>query len=316
MERLFHSPSAHSAPRVGALVLSSKVLMSAAALATVEVPQSSAGFGETALFTGSEMSLERDAELLVCGSWPDKGLTITEADLDGICARFSADTIPIKVEHTDSPLDPLGLVKSVQRVGNKLMGKLAFPADLHGFLQRRGVSKLSVGLERSPVSLAEVSLVLKPRVASAAMLSANSSEGGGAGGGGDTAELSALRAELRKQVVDGQIAELKRAGKVIPAVEALARVLLSADSSALVTLSDGSSRAVSATTFQLLSALPPLVRLSETAPDTAGGEHNSDQAAPLSPEQEEFLRTRLGVDPAKVKETMAADVKAKEGGAS
>ncbi|MDQ2688399.1 MAG: hypothetical protein M3Y28_11100, partial [Armatimonadota bacterium] len=158
------------------------VLMSAAALAVVEVAQPAET--ETAIFSGGDMALERDARLLVCGAWPDKNLTITPEDLDGIVSRFSADTIPVKTEHTDSPLDPLGLVKSIWREGNALMGRLAFPADLHSFLQRRGVNKLSVGLERSPVALAEVSLVLKPRVASAAMLSEDAPSGDAPTGGG------------------------------------------------------------------------------------------------------------------------------------
>ena len=272
-------------------------------LAVVDVPQPS-DFGETALFTGSEMSLERDAELLTVGSWPDKNLTITEADLDGIVARFSADTIPIKVEHTDSPLDPLGLVKSVQRVGSKLMGRLAFPADLHGFLQRRGVSKLSVGLSRSPVSLAEVSLVLKPRVASAALLSdAGNGKEGGSGDAFGPSELSALRAQLRREIVDGQIADLKRAGRVVPACEPFARALLSVDGSALVTLSDGTTAPVAATALRLLNALPRLVHFAETA--GGGGAQTLDVDAPLSADQADWLRRSLGVDPEKVKAEMA-----------
>ena len=61
--------------------------------------------------------------------FPDKGLAISPDDIDGIVARFAAaDAVPVKVEHADSPLDPLGLVKSVWRDGGALMGRLAFPA--------------------------------------------------------------------------------------------------------------------------------------------------------------------------------------------
>lgn len=263
---------------------------------TLDVPQ-------PANLALEEMSLERDAQLLVCGSWADKNLTITEADLDGIVERFSADTIPIKVEHVDSPLDPLGLVKSVRRVGNKLMGTLVFPPDIGGFLQRRGIAKLSVGLERAPVSLAEVSLVPKPRVASAALLSdpppAPSLLRRGEEGA-DQAELVRLRATVRKQTVDAQIAELKRAGRVVPAVEALARALLSVEGSDLVTLSDGSKADVAAAAHKLLLALPPLVTFGETA----AGDQEMDAGGTMTAEQADWLRRSLGVDPAKVKAEM------------
>ena len=91
---------------------------------------------------------EREALLLECGSRTrTRGLTVTEADLDGIVARFSGDGAPIKVEHTDTPLDPLGRVQKIWRDGSVLMAKLLFPPDMASFLRRRGVQKLSVGSE-------------------------------------------------------------------------------------------------------------------------------------------------------------------------
>jgi len=78
-------------------------------------------------FSTEEMSQERDALLLECGIYPDKGLSVTEEDLDGIVARFSADGAPIKVEHMDTPLDPLGRVQRIWREGSTLMAKLLFP---------------------------------------------------------------------------------------------------------------------------------------------------------------------------------------------
>ena len=98
-------------------------------------------------FSDSEMSAERDALLLECGSYPDKGLTVTEADLDAIVERFSADGAPVKVEHMDTPLDPLGRVQKIWRDGSVLMAKLLFPPDMASFLRRRGVQKLSCGVE-------------------------------------------------------------------------------------------------------------------------------------------------------------------------
>ena len=122
--------------------------------------------------SAEERRSERVARLLEAGDYPDKGLKLTEADLDGIVARFAADSpgVPVKVEHVDSPLDPLGHVKRVWREGAALFGTLAFPADLAAFLRRRGAAKLSVGLQRTPLALREVSLVLHPRVAGAVLM--------------------------------------------------------------------------------------------------------------------------------------------------
>jgi len=114
-----------------------------------------------------EMSVEKEAKIFEAGEYPDKGIAITEADLDSIVANF--EEVPVKVEHTDSALDPLGTVKRVWRRGKELFATLAFPRDLATFLERRSVKRLSVGLLKAPLRLAEVSLVLSPRVVSAAM---------------------------------------------------------------------------------------------------------------------------------------------------
>ncbi|MDQ2688289.1 MAG: phage protease [Armatimonadota bacterium] len=256
-----------------------------------------------------EMSAERDACLLIAGAFPDKGLAISPEDLDGIVARFSAADggggVPVKVEHRDSPLDPLGLVKSVWRDGAALMGRLAFPPDLSGFLRRRGIAKLSVGLERSPLSLAEVSLVLRPRVASAALLSE--------GDDGRDAEIVRLQAELRQRTVDGQVASLKAQGRLLPSGEPWARALLSLDDdagSARVTLSAGDApTSVSSTFLRFLQSTAPQVHFGESAP--GGKPAGEDGDAPvLTPAQEAFLRRTLGVDPAQVAATLVADQEA------
>lgn len=87
-----------------------------------------------------EMAVEKDAKIFEAGEYPDKGITITENDLDTIVSNFTE--APVKVEHTDSPLDPLGLVKRVWRKGKDLFGRLAFPGEIAAFLERRGIRKL------------------------------------------------------------------------------------------------------------------------------------------------------------------------------
>jgi hypothetical protein len=265
-------------------------------------------------FSETEMVHERDAKLLEVGAYPDKGLTVTEADLDGIVARFAADGAPIKVEHMDTPLDPLGRVQRVWRDGNALMAKLLFPEDLAGFLRRRGVQKLSVGLSRKKVglALAEVSLVLKPRVAAAAMFGTEPLPGASAdppllGKGtemadGRDAEIVRLKAELTAREVSAQIGTLKAAGRLVPATETLARALLSVPGETLITLSDGAAAEPVASVFlQFLQAQPPVVKFGETAT----GEANGADEPRLTTDEAAWLKEKLGVDPDKVAALMA-----------
>ena len=295
-------------------------------------------------FSEGEMSAEREALLLECGSYPDKGLVVTEEDLDGIVGRFSSDGAPIKVEHMDTPLDPLGRVEKVWRDGSVLMAKLLFPPDLSSFLRRRGVQKLSVGLSREAMGLglAEVSLVLKPRIQAAAMFSEPTPESspvaparhpplGGKGegpmAGGDAVnqekdqeksqekdrEIARLSAALVSREVEGQVQRLKAEGRVVPATEGLARALLSVPASALVTLSAGAEALpVSAAFLSYLQAQPPLVEFGETAgPGGAKGmetgarshHHPSGDKPTLTADEEAFLK-KLGLDPAAVQHMM------------
>ena len=294
-------------------------------------------------FSEGEMSAEREALLLECGSYPDKGLVVTEEDLDGIVGRFSADGAPIKVEHMDTPLDPLGRVEKVWRDGSVLMARLLFPPDLASFLRRRGVQKLSVGLSREAVglALAEVSLVLKPRVAAAAMFSEPTSPaarvllpkreeeevgggaglGGGAGGEegvrmadeGKDAEIAGLRAALVSREVEGQVQRLKAEGRVVPATEHLARALLSVPAGALITLAEGDGAVpVSEVFLAYLQASAPVVRFGEmalpgtgaaTGPGARSHHHPEGDKPALTADEEAFLR-KLGLDPTAVQHMM------------
>jgi len=230
-----------------------------------------------------EMLSERPARLLEAGEYPDKALSLTESDLDAIVARFTAG-LPVKVEHVDSPLDPLGRVQRVWREGNALLGVLAFPEDLAGFLRRRGAAKLSVGLSRDPLALLEVSLVLKPRVASAAFM------GDSFSADALSAEIVRLRAALTAREADAQVALFKAQGRIVPASEAAARALLSSGETSV--LMAGGPESVSAVFRRFLAAQPPVVLLGETAPtggDLGGFTH-----------YEHTFLSRLGVDPAKV----------------
>jgi len=156
-----------------------------------------------------EMPVERDAKIFEAGEYPDKEISVSEEDLDTIVSNFAE--IPVKVEHMDSPLDPLGTVKRIWRRGKELFARLAFPRDLAAFLERRGIKKLSVALHKDPLRLAEVSLVLSPRVPSAAMFGSSGAEvpalapvpspnfGRGASEGRGEGKLPNPQSEIRSQ---------------------------------------------------------------------------------------------------------------------
>ncbi len=243
-----------------------------------------------------EMLSERPARLLETGEYADKSLTVTEDDLDAIVSRFTAG-LPVKVEHLDSPLDPLGRVVRVWREGNALFGTLAFPDDLGGFLRRRGAAKLSVGLTREPLALKEVSLVLKPRVASAAFLSAESLHVE------LNAEIVRLRAALTAREVDAQIAALKAQGRLVPASEAAARALLGAEGGEIIRMAGG-YETVASVFRRFLATQPPTVVFGETAP--AGGDFDG-----FTQYEHMFLSNRLGVNPKDVAALMESEQKEK-----
>ena len=236
---------------------------------------------------GGEMSDEREARLLETGEYPDKGLTVTEADLDALVTGFAEGAVPVKLEHQDTAFDPLGVVKQVWREGGALLARLAFPPDLAGFLKRRGIARLSVGLTRDPLTLREVSLVLKPRLASAALLS-------------DVvpfvpvgAELR-LRRELQDQVMQGTLHTLKAEGRLTPAAEPLARMLLSAgEDGHLLAFSDSGREETVASVFRrFLETQPPVVVFGETARVKLG-----QTLTGWTPDEERFLREQIGVSP-------------------
>ncbi len=230
-----------------------------------------------------EMPSERPARLLEAGDYSDKSLHLTVDDLDQIVSRFTG-SVPVKVEHVDSPLDPLGEVKRLWREGTSLFGTLAFPTDLAAFLKRRGAAKLSVGLTRTPLALLEVSLVLKPRVSSAVLMSETRLR----------SEVVRLQAELTAREVAAQISAFKAQGRIVPAAEAPARALLAAVGEATVTLSEG-PEPIADVFRRFLEAQPAVVSFGETLIADAG-----DDADGFTQYEHTFLSKRLGVDPSKV----------------
>lgn len=110
----------------------------------------------------------RDAKLFEAGNYPDRKLSVSEADLDRIIA--GTVSCPIKVEHMDTPFDgALGVVRSFYRKGKELWGKMHFSPVAWEFVKASNAKRLSVHIAASLDRLLEVSLVVHPRVADAAV---------------------------------------------------------------------------------------------------------------------------------------------------
>lgn len=242
-------------------------------------------------YAPEEMPVEKDAKIFEAGDYPDKEITISEADLDEIIRNFCE--VPVKVEHTDSPLDPLGTVKRIWRRGRELFARLAFPRDMAAFLERRGIKKLSIALYRDPLRLAEVSLVVSPRVPTAAMFRESAADG--VPGRLEVThemndekdrEIEELRFALRTKDVRAKLASLKEQGKIVPASEPYAREILLRASEKIMF---GEEETTIADVFErFIDAQPRVVVFGETAPGIRSEE------TPLSADEEELVR-KLGI---------------------
>lgn len=246
---------------------------------------------------GVELSaevVERDAKLFTAGDYPDRGIAVTESDLDRMVE--SQTPVPIKIEHTDTPLD-LGTVTRIWRAGKDLFGKLAFTAPAWALVDACGAKKLSAAIKRDKSGITEVSLVRAPRVAGAAVFSGDIVEFEFTLEGGDdmsetkAAEFSKriedLERQLRASEVESHVDSLKRAGKLVPAAEELAKVILSSGESQVVTFSDGTEKPVAEAFLAFLEAQPKVIEFSELA-------EGAKEAAEMTDSEREFY-AKLGV---------------------
>lgn len=213
----------------------------------------------------------RVARLFVAGEFPDKNLTVTEADLDGLITRFHATGArrPVQIEHIVSPLDPLGEVVGLHRCGAELFGLLVFSAGVEAHLQKRGVENVSVALVRENdvngdtggFSLKEVSLVLKGRIPSATLFDETALHTSAGDSGANRVRVQ----EKGNESTSDKMARFRALGKLTPATEPLAAILLSAHGplkggeTAPLTFGASGGQADFADVFaQFLDALPPV----------------------------------------------------------
>ncbi len=295
---------------------------------------------KTAMMGFSE-TVERDAELFEAGEYPDKGVTVTEADLDNIVSGFTEADIAI--EH-GSPFDGfLGKLTRVWRDGAKLLGKLAFDPAAWALAEKAGAKKLSIGLRPDKSGISEVSLVRYPRVSTAQVFAfdagdmdkllsredvidrfaaligvsgKNAQSDGGDTTMGDTktgteqtvdfaaeneklkaqiatlaaenatrdAALQALQFSSRVRDVDAKLDAAKREGKLTPACEPFAKIVMLQAGTEPVEFSYGENQTFKGTVSeafeQFLAAMPKVIDFGET-----GGRGKNDGAISFSEEE-------------------------------
>lgn len=242
----------------------------------------------------SDQTIEREAKLFEAGSYPDRGIEITEEDLDRIIE--GTGEAPVRIEHTDTPFDgAIGFLKSVYRKGKELFGKLSFTRAAWELIAASNAKRLSVAIKKDKSGIAEVSLVREPRVADAAVFGGQevivfdcdlADPGLGEVQFADQSEVIRLRAELADKEADRIIDDLKRAGKLVPASEVFARAILRSGESSVITFA-GEDTPVSEVFRMFLETQPKVIEFSELAP-----------AAPDADEPDVFAK--LGVTSAQV----------------
>ncbi len=225
--------------------------------------------------------IEREAKLFEAGSYPDRGIEITEEDLDRIIAN-TADA-PLRIEHSATPFDgALGVLRSVYRKGRELFGKLCFTKAAWELVKAANAKRLSVAILKDKSGISEVSLVREPRIADATVF------GDSEAFRLDTelsADFSGVDEVLRRELADKDaqilVDQLKRDGKIAPAAEVFAKAILRSEDSSTITFAERPTP-ISTVFKWFLESQPKVIEFSELAP--ADGEV-----------EEPELFTKLGV---------------------
>lgn len=231
------------------------------------------------------MEVEREAKLFEAGSYPDKGLEVTEAQLESLVARFT-EPVPVLVEHLSSGWQ-IGWLQRVWRRGKELFGRLRLIPEAEALLRRLGIRGISVAVTPDVGRIVEVSVTATPRVEDARLLSKGVVAFSGEMVWSEEVEALRQRAEaaesaLREREVEETVQRWVLRGKVTPAVREMAKTLLLRGSQT-VTFA-GSETSIAEIFFRFVEALPQVVPFGEVAPV---GESSGSS---LSAEQEAFLR--------------------------
>jgi regulator of replication initiation timing len=124
--------------------------------------------GDTASDQSTDDYVEREALVFEAGEYPDKGITVTERDIERLAS--ASGEVPVYVEHAESPIR-LGVVKQFIARGKQLWARIRLHREADALLQKLGVSGLSVAVPRTLEKVLEVSVTGFPRIASARLFS-------------------------------------------------------------------------------------------------------------------------------------------------
>jgi len=229
--------------------------------------------------------IARRAKLFETGDYPDKGVSVSQADLARLVAGFTGP-VPVLIEHAASPLE-LGYLTQVDASDNELFGNLTFSPEAHALIERSGARSLSLGLSADLDAILEVSLVQQPRIADARLFGATVAFTGELLEPDATywrRECERMQAERRAEVAGQRVTQWLNEGRLTPAQAEAARALMACDT--FVGFGEA-QRPVARWIAQLIEAIPP-VGFGETAPVSSAPRH-----ALFLPEEEAFYRTHF-----------------------
>jgi hypothetical protein len=236
--------------------------------------------------------IERRAKLFEAGDYPDKGVSISIADLNRMTEGFDLP-VPVLIEHAHSPLE-LGYLTQVEAVGKELFGTVSLTEEANALVEKSGARSLSLGLSKDLSEIREVSLVRKPRVKTAKLYSEEicflaelegrdqGTEGPRDQGPDWKARFDELTDSIGKEAASRRVSELVKAGKLLPAQAPFAAALIQSGGTIEF---DGESRPVHELLIAMLERQPPHALFTEQVPVSS----QSSEALFL-PEEAAFYR--------------------------
>lgn len=199
--------------------------------------------------------VDRRAKLFEAGDFPDKGVTVTTETLQALERAFHLP-VPVLIEHSKSPLE-IGYLTHVEADGGQLFGTVALTKEANDLIEKSGAHALSLGLDQDMKQIVEVSLVKKPRVASARLFTGEVFQQDWRSRYeqlADAVEADKAAAEVQKLVAEG---------KLTPAQAPFAQAIMQSNGAVVF---DGESRPVRSLFSAFLDALPAHLFLKELAP--------------------------------------------------
>ena len=216
--------------------------------------------------------VDRKAKLFEAGDYPDKGVSVTEETL-GLLAKSFDLPVPVLIEHAKSPLQ-IGYLTDVRAEGSELFGTLSLTKEANELIEMSGAHALSLGLSPDLCTIQEVSLVKKPRIASARLFTGEVF----AAEPDWKSEYESLRGRLDSQHAISRIDGLLAEGRMIPAQVPFANALIAQNGSVEF---DGEAVPVSRLVLSLLEVSPKHALFHEHAPqgNGAGSKMDLDERA-------------------------------------